>query len=69
MLVHGILKRGVYKPMRSHNFSRLVASTAAFIASGVFHEWLLSSEYCALFALSDIEDFPFLTKIPYPDRR
>eukprot|EP01082_Thalassiosira_pseudonana_P012475 g11148.t1 g11148 contig5:209700-211461(+) len=42
MLVHGILKRGVYKPMRSHNFSRLVASTAAFIASGVFHEWLLS---------------------------
>ncbi|KAL3783746.1 hypothetical protein HJC23_004865 [Cyclotella cryptica] len=41
MVVHGMLKRGVYKPVRSKH-SRLVASTATFVASGMFHEWLLS---------------------------
>ena len=38
--VHGILKRGVYKPVRT-KYSRLAASTATFIASGLFHEWIL----------------------------
>jgi len=46
--VHGVLKRGVYKPVRA-KYSRLAASTAAFFASGVFHEWLLSgAQYCDL---------------------
>lgn len=49
MVVHGLLKRGVYKPVRSLSqpfpkYSRFTASMAAFIASGVFHEWLLSGE-------------------------
>lgn len=50
MVVHGLLKRGVYKPLRSlsHStipkYSRFTASMAAFVASGVFHEWLLSGE-------------------------
>ena len=35
--------RGVYKPVRS-KFSRFTASMSTFIASGVFHEWLLSGE-------------------------
>ncbi|KAL7545405.1 hypothetical protein ACHAWF_008754 [Thalassiosira exigua] len=40
LVVHGILKRGVYKPVRM-KFSRFVASLATFVASGLFHEWLL----------------------------
>ena len=35
--VHGMLKRGVYKPVRT-KYSRMAASTATFIFSGVFHE-------------------------------
>lgn len=42
--MHGLLKRGVYKPVRS-KFSRFTASMSTFIASGVFHEWLLSVVY------------------------
>mmetsp|Transcript_542 Transcript_542/g.1187 ORF Transcript_542/g.1187 Transcript_542/m.1187 type:complete len:468 (-) Transcript_542:301-1704(-) len=41
LVVHGILKRGVYKPVRT-KFSRSSASLATFLASGIFHEWLLS---------------------------
>jgi len=41
LVVHGFLKRGVYKPVRT-KYSRLAAATAAFLASGFFHEWLLS---------------------------
>jgi len=41
LVVHGILKRGVYKPVRTR-CSRFVASVATFIASGLFHEWLLT---------------------------
>lgn len=41
LVVHGFLKRGVYKPVRTR-YSRLAAATAAFLASGFFHEWLLS---------------------------
>jgi len=44
LVVHGLLKRGVYKPVRS-KFSRFTASMSAFIASGIFHEWLLSVLY------------------------
>lgn len=42
LTIHGILKRGVYKPVRACNGSQLMASTAAFVASGLFHEWMLS---------------------------
>jgi len=41
LVIHGILKRGVYKPVRTR-YSRWAASLAAFVASGIFHEWLLS---------------------------
>lgn len=40
-LVHGVLKRGVYKPVRTHS-SAFMASLAAFVASGLFHEWIVS---------------------------
>ena len=40
-LVHGVLKRGVYKPVRRH-FSASMASLAAFVASALFHEWIVS---------------------------
>ena len=39
-LVHGVLKRGVYKPVRKYG-SALAASLAAFVASGLFHEWIV----------------------------
>lgn len=41
LVVHGMLKRGVYKPVRA-KYSRFAASVTSFIASGLFHEWLLS---------------------------
>jgi hypothetical protein len=34
------LKRGVFKPVYMYS-SRSIASIAAFIASGLFHEWLI----------------------------
>ena len=40
-LVHGVLKRGVYKPVRRHG-SASMASLAAFVASALFHEWIVS---------------------------
>lgn len=42
-LVFHVACRGVYKPVRSKS-SRFVASLSAFVASGVFHEWLLSGK-------------------------
>lgn len=39
---------GVYKPIRS-KYSRFNASVATFIASGFFHEWLLSGEHFEYF--------------------
>jgi len=39
-LIHSVLKGGVYKPMRLVA-SAGVASIATFVASGLFHEWLL----------------------------
>jgi Membrane bound O-acyl transferase family len=41
LVVHGFLKRGVYKPVRT-KYSKMAAATATFLASGFFHEWLLS---------------------------
>jgi hypothetical protein len=41
VLVHAAMKRGMYKPVRRRTNSPLVASLAVFVASGVFHEWLV----------------------------
>lgn len=40
-LIHDCLKQGVYKPVRSLGGSHLVGALGAFVASGLFHEWLL----------------------------
>jgi hypothetical protein len=44
VLVHVVLKRGVYKPSRKYS-SALIASLAVFIASGLFHEWLVHAVF------------------------
>merc|ERR1712127_169139 len=40
MLVHGVLKRGVFKPVYSH-YPKFVAMLTTFIASGLMHEYIL----------------------------
>jgi len=40
-LVHGVLKRGVYKPVRKITSSRSAAAISAFIMSGLLHEYIL----------------------------
>ena len=40
-LVHAVLKRGIYKPFRKHTGSPVVSQLAVFVASGLFHEWLI----------------------------
>jgi hypothetical protein len=40
LLVHGVLKGGVYKPARKNGYSPTTAVIATFLASGLFHEWL-----------------------------
>lgn len=37
--MHGLLKRGVFKPALVYGYSRSFAVLAVFIASGLFHEW------------------------------
>jgi len=39
-LVHGILKRGVFKPVRKY-YPKVLAIAATFIASGILHEYVL----------------------------
>ena len=43
-LVEGVLKRGVYVPMRKLGLSKFPASLGTFLVSGLFHEWLLTGE-------------------------
>lgn len=40
LIVHRVMKRGVYKPVRKYA-SPALASLLVFIASGLFHEWLV----------------------------
>ena len=40
LVIHQVLKDGVYLPVRKH-FPKYVAVLASFVASGLFHEWLL----------------------------
>lgn len=44
VLVHFALKRGVYKPMRKYT-SALISSLAVFVASGLFHEWMVHAVF------------------------
>lgn len=39
-LVHGGLKRGVYKPVRSQSSSKALATLSTFVASGLLHEYV-----------------------------
>lgn len=41
-LIHGLLKRAVYKPLRVAGQHRFVAVAATFIASGLIHEYVWS---------------------------
>ncbi|VEU37554.1 unnamed protein product [Pseudo-nitzschia multistriata] len=41
LLVHTVLKNGVYKPIRKTCSSKTAAVISTFLASGIFHEWLL----------------------------
>jgi hypothetical protein len=45
LLIHTGLKNGVYKPVRQQGGSKPLAVLAAFVASGLFHEWLLPSVF------------------------
>mmetsp|Transcript_26879 Transcript_26879/g.54870 ORF Transcript_26879/g.54870 Transcript_26879/m.54870 type:complete len:170 (-) Transcript_26879:165-674(-) len=42
LMVHGVLKRGMYKPIRQYS-SSTIASIATFTASGILHEWIVHS--------------------------
>ena len=39
-MVHGFLKRGIYKPALTAGFSKNLAVFAVFIVSGLVHEWV-----------------------------
>jgi hypothetical protein len=41
LIIHNCLKEGVYKPVRQAGGSPACAVIASFVASGLFHEWLL----------------------------
>lgn len=41
LLVHTVLKNGVYKPVRKLFSSKTVAVLMTFLSSGIFHEWIL----------------------------
>jgi len=44
ILVNGVLKRGVFKPVRQY-CSKPIAALATFVASGLFHEWILTAVF------------------------
>lgn len=41
LVVQGLLKRGVFKPMYYHSSSKVVAVVATFLVSGIMHEWVI----------------------------
>lgn len=41
-MIHTVLKNGVYKPLRQMGVHRIGAILSTFVASGVFHEWILA---------------------------
>ena len=44
LVIHGALKRGVFKPVYNLSSSKLVAILVTFLASGLFHEFILIGE-------------------------
>mmetsp|Transcript_51007 Transcript_51007/g.75711 ORF Transcript_51007/g.75711 Transcript_51007/m.75711 type:complete len:294 (-) Transcript_51007:125-1006(-) len=44
LLLHGVLKRGVFKPVLKY-FPKYVAAVSTFLASGLFHEWILTGVF------------------------
>ena len=52
MIVQSVLKGGVYKPMRKHQYSPTIAAISTFLMSGLFHEWLIFG----LFATACVAD-------------
>ena len=51
VLVHAVMKRGLYKPVRHYTNSSLFASLAVFVGSGAFHEWLVHA--CFVYGRDD----------------
>lgn len=45
VVIHGGLKRGVFKPVYSISSTKFIAVTAAFLASGLFHEYILVGKF------------------------
>ena len=45
LLIHRVLKQGVYKPVRSLGGSKACGVACVFLASGLFHEWLLPTNF------------------------
>jgi Membrane bound O-acyl transferase family len=46
-LVHGVLKGGVYKPLRKHGYSPTTAAVSTFLMSGLFHELLIAGFFAS----------------------
>jgi len=64
LLIHDVLKRGVYKPARLY-FSANTAIIYTFLASGLFHEWIM----VAILFIHENEknDDGYCEKCYYPD--
>ena len=41
LIVHSVLKNGVFKPVYNFTYNRPLAVLSCFVASGLFHEWIL----------------------------
>jgi hypothetical protein len=41
LLVQSVLKGGVYEPFQKYGYSPMTAVVTTFLASGLFHEWLV----------------------------
>lgn len=46
-LVHGALKRGVFKPLVLKGYSKALAASATFLMSGLMHEYILLVICCS----------------------
>lgn len=82
LLVHGLLFRSVFVPMRAAHFSKQVSSFAAFAMSGFFHEYLILAVFGIMhapgsmtaffvvqtFIISLLKMYPNLSfdRLPYP---
>lgn len=54
VLIHGALKRGVFKPVYSVS-TKFIAVLATFLASGLFHEYILVGAFHISFRLQNID--------------